>query len=219
MIVALRVAVGFGALLFVAGGWMGWYGLQEAPPGFPRIRAHQLREPPGALAWFIVVPLLAASVAPFARRTVRWLWLTAVPPLAAALFVGIAQPEVRGPFGNTVLGTSPSPWLWASVAGSVLALGALLGVWAVGRRRPDVLRAAGWQPLAATAVVLIASVAIVQERGVRDHETERVGVTHTCRDGNPVRYRAICRKRIWRDTVCAEQARCGDAETFSAPLS
>ncbi len=218
MIVALRVAVGFGAVLFVAGGWMGWYGLQEAPPGFPRIRAHQLREPPGVLAWFIVVPLLAASVAPFAPRTARWLWLTAVPPLAAGVFVGVAQPEVRGPFGMTMLGTTPSPWLWASIAGAALALGALVGVWVVGRRRPDRLRAARWQPLAVTAVVLAASVGIVQERGVRDHEAERASTTHTCRDGTPVQYRAICRKRIWRETVCAEESRCKDAGTVSAPF-
>jgi hypothetical protein len=95
--VAWRVAVVVGSLAYVAGGGVGWG--NPPAPGWPAARAHELAGVAGEWLWLGAGPMLAAGFAPFTRGWLRWLWITALPPLLYAVWVWRYSSVQGGAYG------------------------------------------------------------------------------------------------------------------------
>lgn len=220
VVVGLRACVLLGALLFVAGGIVGWY---RPDPEFPvpAMRAHEFAGVVGEWSWLAVAPLLAATVAPYRGQWARWLWLAALPPMTGALIVLTVDPMtlVTFPFSTPVF-PDRSPWLAASLAGASLALAALVAVAALVRRGASDPLTGPWQLPAAAAVLLVAVAVIPVARGPRDEAMERLVTREALRAcqpqaRGPTRVRVECRDRLGREPWCAWETRCPDGSRSS----
>lgn len=199
----LRLPVVVGAVAYVVGGWVGW---REGPvPYASPVRAHELAGVVGEWAWLGAAPMLAASMLPFARGWLRWLWLAAVGPLGFAV-VAWRYPESAPGYPFFPSPEDPHRGLWLSLMGSLVVLVALLLAFVLARRGPGD-RATRGRPLLAVAVFVAVLVGVVVIRGSRDEAAERrvrMSLQGELR-GKPdiKRLRVECRDRLGRPPRCA----------------
>lgn len=162
----LRPLAAAGALLFVAGGLAGWFTDTAVDR---RIPAHHLVSI-GAWAWVVAVPLLLAPLAPWERRWLKWLWLTAAPLVLLVGVAGVAAPRTSMPFPFFEQADERHIGLAMSLVGSLVALLTLLEAWSRAPERED--RVAWRRPVG--GVLGIGALAAAVTLGVRDREREAV---------------------------------------------
>lgn len=163
---ARRALAAAGALLFVAGGLVGWFRDLELDRSIP---AHHLVSV-GAGAWLAALPLLLAPLAPFERRWLRWLWLAAA---GLVLVVGVAGTTAQGatmPFPYFEQADDRQVGLGMSLAGSLVALLALLDAW---QRAPEREPRAPWRR-PALALLAVGALAAAVALGLQERSREAV---------------------------------------------
>lgn len=162
----VRALAAAGALLFVAGGLVGWFRDLELDRAIP---AHHFVSV-GAWAWGLAVPALLAALAPFERRWLRWLWLSAPPLVLVVALAGTAAPGTTTPFPFYERADEKHLGLALSLGGSLIALLALLEAFS---RAPLREGPVAWRR---PAVVLlgVAALAAAVSLGLRDRSREAV---------------------------------------------
>lgn len=207
-LVVARLIVLAGATAFIVGGIAGWY--SQPFPRLPAPRAHEFAGPVGEWAWLPVAPMLAAAFAPYRAAWSRWLWVTALAPLLAAVVVlridaiSLVTFPFFPPLGER------SAWLYGSAAGAFVALVGLIAVRVLVARGTTDPLTGGWQVPAVVAVMALSAIAVPFARGSRDAGLERrvaKEVSGQCRGAD---VRVECRDRLGRPMWCAWEVRCPD---------
>jgi hypothetical protein len=154
--------------------------------------------------------MLAAGFAPFTRGWLRWLWITALPPLLYALWVWRYGSVQGGAFGYPFFPNPDGPY-WGvalSLAAGVVVLASLVGAWIFAITGSPERRSRAQVP-AVCAVLVLSFGAVFVVRGSRDASAEqriRSEVAQEVRrDGRPAdveRIRVQCRHWLGRPLRC-----------------
>jgi hypothetical protein len=126
----LRLLVAAGALVFLAGGLVGWFTAAGPASGWEdrAVRPHELVGV-GGWAWLAALPMLLAPLAPFTRRWLAALWPAAVLPLAATAAAGVGGAGGAPRLPGLVVLPDPRVGLALSLVGAAVAVMGLVAAW------------------------------------------------------------------------------------------